>query len=239
MRSLTLSAAGLTILLIGLHLGVHQGQTAVSAAPPKVFLPLIFTPDLGPNFLPNPSFEAGWYHPGGVAELQIPTQWQFSYRQGSNALDPDPWNVWVRPEARVLSPDFLPPAEHDLFIWNGRQTVKIFKGYGAISFDLTTQVTLPPGRYLLQVHLFPDLVVGYENGQKVWAPDPLSGEVQLIAGSGTTGWMLPVFGQKNRYRAEFTLHSAQTVRLGAAIRGRWAIQNNGWFLDDWGLYKLE
>jgi hypothetical protein len=22
------------------------------------------------------------------------------------------------------------------------------------------------------------------------------------------------------------------------MRGRWAIQNNGWFMDDWDLYKL-
>ena len=138
----------------------------------------------------------------------------------------------------MLPSAFLPPDEHDLFIWDGDQTVKIFKGSGAISFELTTAVSLTPGTYILEINVFPDLVVGYDtNGQKIWAPDPLSGEVKLIAGNGTTGWILPTFGEKNRLRTTFTVSKTQTVVVGAAIRGRWAIQNNGWFMDDWWLYQ--
>ncbi|WP_420628865.1 hypothetical protein [Candidatus Leptofilum sp.] len=203
----------------------------------RLYLPLVSRPSLGPNLLPNSSFEQGWYHIDNVPELQIPEGWQFAYAEGDNALDPDPWNAWVRPEMRVLSSAFLPPEEHDLFIWDGNQTVKVFKGFGAIQFELTTAVSLQPGTYILVIHVFPDLVIGYENGQKIWAPDPLSGEVKLIAGNGTTGWLLPEFGQKNRFQTTFTISSPQTVTVGAAMRGRWAIENNGWFLDDWGLYK--
>lgn len=202
-----------------------------------LYLPLITVPALGPNLLPNGSFEGSWYHPNGVPELQIPASWQFKYAEGANSLDPDPWNVWVRPEMRVLPSAFLPPAEHALFIWDGDQTVKVFKDSGAISFELTTAVFLQPGTYILVINVFPDLIVGYDNGQKIWAPDPLSGEVQLIAGSGTTGWMRPTFGQKNRFQTTFTVTQPQTVVVGAAMRGRWAILNNGWFMDDWGLYK--
>ncbi|MAT97672.1 MAG: hypothetical protein CL608_11055 [Anaerolineaceae bacterium] len=214
-----------------------QSQRANAGSSNTLYLPLITVPSLGPNLLSNASFEQGWYHLNGAPELQIPEGWQFTFKEGTNQLDPDPWNVWVPPETRVLSSAFLPPDEHDLFIWDGDQTVKVFKGFGAISFELTTAVTLSPGTYVLIIHVFPDLVVGYENGQKIWAPDPLSGEVKLIAGNGTTGWMLPIFGQKNRFRTTFTVSQTQTVTIGAAMRGRWAIQNNGWFMDDWGLYK--
>jgi hypothetical protein len=202
-----------------------------------LYLPLITVPSLGPNLLPNGSFEGGWSHPNGVPELQIPASWQFNYAEGPNTLDPDPWNVWVRPEMRVLPSAFLPPAEHALFIWDGDQTVKVFKDSGAISFELTTAVFLQPGTYILVINVFPDLIVGYDNGQKIWAPDPLSGEVKLIAGNGTTGWMRPIFGQKNRFQTTFTVTQPQTAVVGAAMRGRWAILNNGWFMDDWGLYK--
>ncbi len=203
-----------------------------------VYLPLVQTPPRGPNLLPNPSFEAGWYHPGGIPELQIPEGWQFWWQEGANSLDPDPWNAWVRPEVRVLASAYLPPAEWPLFIWDGDQTVKVFKGYGAIHFELTTNLTLEPGTYVLVINLFPDLVVGYDNGQKIWAPDPLSGEVKLIAGNRNSGWLLPTFGQRNQFRYTFTLNQRETVRVGAAMRGRWAIQNNGWFMDDWDLYQL-
>lgn len=215
----------------------QQSHSAQAGSSNIVYLPLVTVPSLGPNLLANPSFEQGWYHPGGVPELQIPEGWQFWNAVGGNQLDPDPWNEWVRPEVRVLSSAFLPPEEHDLFIWDGDQTVKVFKGSGAIWFELTKTVTLSPGTYVLIINVFPDLVDRYENGQKIWAPDPLSGEVKLIAGNGTTGWMLPTFGQKNRFQTTFTVSKTQTVTVGAAMRGRWAIENNGWFMDDWGLYK--
>lgn len=231
----------LLLLLVGIMLSVN-GRSSIHAAPANdttLFLPMIMTPDYGPSLLPNGSFEAGWYHPQNISELQIPTGWHFKWQSGHNALDPDPWNEWVRPEARVLSAAFLPTEEHDLFIWDGDQTVKVFKGYGAISFELTTAVPLDPGTYLLEIFLFPDLVVDYVNGEKVWAPDPLSGEVKLITGSTATGWMLPQFGTKNRFRTTFVVTNRQTVRVGAAMRGRWAIRNNGWFMDDWRLYRLD
>jgi len=229
---------GLCLVLLALTcliaVSLHSAKAGSSNT---LYLPFVTVPSLGPNLLPNPSFEQGWYHPDDIPELQIPEGWQFWNDEGDNLLDPDPVNIWVRPEVRVLASAYLPPSEHDLFIWDGDQTVKVFKGYGAISFELTTEIILDPGTYIFIINVFPDLVVGYDNGQKIWAPDPLSGEVKLIAGNGTTGWMLPTFGQKNRFQTTFTVSQTQTVTVGAAMRGRWAIENNGWFMDDWGLYK--
>ncbi len=193
-----------------------------------------------PNLLPNPSFEEGWYHPGGIGELQIPNRWAFEWEEGTNQLDPDPWNAWVRPEVRVLTAEFLPPQEHSVFIWDGEQTLKVFKGSGAISFRMKTTVFLESGSYLFVVRVFPDLVDAYlEEGQKVWAPDPLSGEVALIVHGAQQPWQFPRFGQKNEYRQLITVAEAGLVELGAAVRGRWAITNNGWFLDDWALYPVQ
>lgn len=210
-------------------------------APTETPNPTVAPTDLPPptsgNLLPNPSFEEGWYHIDGIPELQVPNQWQLAWEQGDNPLDEDP-APWVRPESRVLTPDFLPADEHEIFIWEGEQTVKIFKGTGAVSFRLTTNVWLEPGSYVLEVHVFPDLVDEYVGGEKVWAPDPLSGEVRLIAGDGGTEWMLPTFGRKNTYAHLFRVETAQEVRVGAAMRGRWAILNNGWFMDDWGLVRV-
>lgn len=204
----------------------------------KLYLPLVGRLIGAQNVLPNPSFEEGWYHPDGISELQIPNGWQFNWLDENDPpLDPDPWNKWVRPEARVLASAFLPEEERPLFIWDGNQTVKIFKGNGAISFELTTILNLSPGTYTLEIYVFPDLVVYYENGEKVWAPDPLSGEVRLIAGGDGTDWLLPTFGQRNRFEHTFTVMQARPVHVGAAMRGRWAIQNNGWFMDNWALYQ--
>jgi hypothetical protein len=191
-----------------------------------------------PNLLPNASFEEGWYHIGNIPELQVASQWALEWDEGPNDLDPDPWNAWVRPEARVLGTNQLPAGEHSLFIWDGEQTVKIFKGRGAISFRFFTDVNLEPGTYIFTTYIFPDLVDGYtSNGTKIWAPDPLSGEVRFIIGNTTTGWVLPTFGRRNTLTHVFTVDAAQTMRIGLAVRGRWAIENNGWFMDNWSLVR--
>lgn len=193
----------------------------------------------GPNSLPNPSFEEGWYHPNGIPELQIPNQWILEWDEGYNPLAPEPWNNYVRPEVRVLSRDFLPPDEHDLLIWDGIYTVKVFKGNGALSYRLITSRYLEPGRYQLEINVFPDLVVGYtQDGQKIWAPDPRSGEVRFTVDGRSGQWILPTFGQKNTIRHTVDVGQAKVVHITVAFRGRWAIQNNGWFMDDWRLTRL-
>jgi hypothetical protein len=214
--------------------------TATATAPATPGLATTIVPPAGqPNLLPNPSFEEGWYHPSGIDELQVPNRWVLDWLEGPNHLDPDPWNAWVRPELRVLSPEFLPPAEHSLFIWDGKQTLKAFKGSGAISFSLQTTVFLEPGSYLFVVHVFPDLVDEYgSNGEKIWAPDPLSGDIAFIVTGVQQPWQLPRFGQKNRFTQVVDVEQAGLIQLGLAVRGRWAITNNGWFLDDWALYPL-
>lgn len=192
----------------------------------------------GGNLLPNSSFEEGDYLMGGQAELQLPNGWSFEYDEGPTGFGVEVWDVYRRPEVRVLSAEFLPAYEHALFIWDGRYTVKAFKGNGAISFRLFRDVYLEPGQYKLEINLFPDLVMAWDGDRKIWADDPESGEVRFIA-PAADGWLRPTFGRKNSFTYPFTISEAQTVRLGAAIRGNHAIANNGWFLDDWSLRRAE
>lgn len=219
-----------------------SATTAPTATPsllPTSTLQTATPATIGGNLLPNPSFELGWYNLNGLPELQLPNQWTLEWVEGPNPFDPDPWNVFVRPESRVLPRDFLPPQEHPLFIWDGDHTVKIFKGEGAISFRLLSHVYLPAGTYRLEISVFPDLIVGYNpDGSKIWAPDPLSGEVRFVIAEGGSPWYLPRFGQKNTLNHTFSVPTAQTLQIGIAIRGRWAIENNGWFMDDWSLNRL-
>jgi hypothetical protein len=194
---------------------------------------------IGQNLLPNSSFEEGWYHINNIPELQVPNQWNLEWESGNNPLDPDPWNAFVRPESRVLNFDFLPEREHELFIWDGSHTVKIFKGEGAISFRLSTFVFLQPGTYVFETNVFPDLIVGYtEGGGKIYADDPLAGEIQFIVDVPATTWFSPHIGRRSTYGHTFIIDNARLVRIGLAARGRWAIENNGWFMDDWSLIQV-
>lgn len=195
-------------------------------------------PILGENLLPNSSFEDGHYNMNGIPELQLPVGWVFEWDESQTGFGSESWDVYLRPETRVLSKNFLPDAEHSLFIFDGAHTIKIFKGDGAISFKLFRDVYLEPGTYVLEINVYPDLYMDYVDGRKIWADDPLTGQFRFIA-PGATGWMGTVYGRKNVLTHTFTVDSAENVSIGAAMRGNHAIMNDGWFLDDWSLRRVE
>jgi hypothetical protein len=195
-------------------------------------------PPSSTNLLPNPSFEEGHYNSGGVAELQVPNGWILEWDGGTNPFVAPPDDYFVRPETRVLPAYQLPGHEQALFVWDGLYTIKIFKGYWAINVQLVTDVHLEPGTYRFDVMLFPDLVESYSNGNKVWAPDPSSGETRFVVTGAGTDWFLPVFGQRNSFSHTFVVQQAQAIRVGIGLRNRYGIMNNGWFLDNWALYRI-
>jgi hypothetical protein len=196
-------------------------------------------PVLGGNILPNGSFEQGHYNKDGIPELQLPNNWLIEWDEGPTGFGDQVWDVYVRPETRVLQDIYLPDYEHALYIWDGTHTVKIFKGQGPISVRFFTNIALEPGTYVFEVNVFPDMVMGYEDHQKVWADDPTAAEIAFIVTGAGTGWFFPSFGTKNTFTHTFTVTEAQTIRLGIGLRGRYALSTNGFFIDDWSLKKAE
>lgn len=213
------------------------GPTRPPAPPAAPTLPP--NPTLGQNLLPNPSFEEGHYNQNGVPELQLPNGWRLEYQEGPTGFGNQTWDVFVRPETRVLSTAFLPPEEHALYIFDGSQTVKIFKGQGAVSARLMTDVALQPGTYQLDANFFSDVFESYSEGHKNPPSDPSAGEAMLFAGTGGTGWVANNFLNRNTLSYTFTLNTAQTITVGVGFRGRYAIANNGWFVDNLALRRWE
>lgn len=192
----------------------------------------------GVNLLRNGSFEEGHYNQSGVAELQLPNHWAFEWDEGNTGFGNESWDVWIRPETRVLSKPFIPPQEHGLYFFNGENTVKIFKGFGAISIRMYQDIELPPGSYQLTIRAYSDMVAGYEGGGKKFASDGLAAEGLAFAGGSNSGWQLMPIGQRGEVRLNFTVDSQQSVRVGASLRGRFALENNGFFIDHWELVKV-
>ncbi len=225
---------GQELVIPGVVVAAAEGggeDTAVSAPPP--------TPSpVGSNLLLNPSFEEDWYHPNDVPELQIPQHWVFQWDEGPTGFGGNPWDVWVRPEVRVVPSSQLPAAERPLFIAHGDRTLKVFKGGGAINFRILSEVQLLPGTYELSVKVVPDLVAGYWEGEKYAPSDPYLGEVRFIVGNNSTDWFAPAVFQQNSLTHRFTINSTQTIPVGLGVRGKFAIENDGWFIDDWSLVKV-
>lgn len=193
------------------------------------------------NILPNPSFEGGHYHPtdesgNEILELQVPEGWFVEAFDGPNSLQGGA-GFFYRPEIRVLQAANLPESEQNLLIFDGQQTLKAFKGFAPTAFTLYTEIILPqPGRYRLSINVFPDVIVGYKEGQKIFDTRSLSSEVSLIYGAGLrTNWSNVSAGGKSTVSYEFIIETPGPVIVGASFRNRYEALNNGWFLDDWSL----
>ncbi|MCB8979291.1 MAG: hypothetical protein H6657_17910 [Ardenticatenaceae bacterium] len=191
------------------------------------------------NLLVNGSFEDGWYNLNGAPEFQLPNGWTLEFDSGPTGFGSQAWDVWFPPEIRVLPYFQLPDSERGLFIRDGEYTIKAFKGNGPISLRFLQDIALQPGTYVFTAYVFPDLVSSYDGG-KQYAADPFAGEVRFIAPGGGTGWLTfgAGFGKWGEFQHTFSIDTAQTVRIGVGMRGRYALASNGFFIDEWSLQRI-
>lgn len=206
-----------------------------TAAPPT----LSPNPTLGENILPNGSFEEGFSNQNGIAELHAPNGWRIEYQEGPTGFGNQAWDVFVRPDTRVFPAAFLPPEEHSLYIFEGSTTLKVFREQGALSMRLLTDVDLQPGTYVLEANFYSDVFEKFENDQKIAPSDPAAGEAALFAGTGGTGWIGNNYLTRNVLKHTFTVNAAQKMTVGVGFRGRYAIANNGWFVDNLSLRRVQ
>jgi LysM repeat protein len=227
------SLANPNVIYVGQSLTIPGGPAAPPAggtAPAPSPAPPAAT-----NLLPNPSFEGGSYDLYGAPELQVPNGWQMEIDEGWAS---PAGAIYWRPESRIVPRWGLPLMEQSLFVWDGDWAIKVFKGGAPISFRLYTDVALPAGTYRFTASYFPDLVAEYAaNGEKIWAGQPLAGEVAFIHGAAG-GWAPVAVGGRNTVDWTFTVEAPGTVRLGVAFRAREVLANNGFFLDAWSLQRV-
>lgn len=204
------------------------------------------------NLLANPGFEGGWYHINGKPELQTPNHWGLKWVDGAKV--PGSNTEAARPETRVLPSSQLPKNEQSVFIRDGSYCVKIFKGGRPIYASMYQDVSgLEVGRrYRLVAPIYVD-VYTWED-KKVAPSDPYAAMVRLgvgLAGSNWqdansvtySGWwsgenVSSFYLVYNSYSFEFVATAPQ-MTVYVTMLAKWAIDNNGFFLDGLGLYPLE
>lgn len=198
------------------------------------------TPTPAPtNLIANGDFEGGHYHWNNVPEIVIPNGFDFWHATASTPKLERQDQDFYPPETVVWNRNDAPPEERDLFFLNGVYCLKGFAGWKPIWWKLSQTVNnLTPGRrYIFTAPVFPDLAMRMEGGAKVWADDPLAGEVRLSAsGVGVTmdtgylnGSNFP-FGRYTEHTLLF-IAPAASVELSLECRGRWGLLNNGFFVD--------
>ncbi len=191
------------------------------------------------NLLTNDNFDDGHYHWHDLAEIVIPNGWDFWYLEDFKTRLERQDNDFLKPETVVWDIKDAPENEKSLFFLSGNFCLKIFKGWGPLWWRLFQKVSglNPGGTYRFTAPVYPDLVAKYESGKKVYAPDMLSGEHKLIVKTGgktfDTGWMdgnKVKFGQYNFLTLDFVADSTE-AEVTLEVRGRWGLDNNGWFVD--------
>jgi len=188
----------------------------------------------------NGNFEDGYYLKDGVPELAIPNSWDFWYAPaGTPHLDRQSQD-FNPPEAVVWNRDQAPANERDVFWLSGQFCLKVFAGWKPIWWKLFQRVTgfTVGRRYLFTTPVFPDLVMDYDSSNnKIWADDPLAGEVRLSAVSGApladSGWLNGSNFEFGKYSEHTLLFTADATEVEVALecRGRWGLINNGFFCD--------
>lgn len=203
------------------------------------------------NLLKNGTFDEGHYQWNNVPEIAIPTGWDFWYLEDFKTKLERQDHDFLKPETVVWNIKDAPEGEKKQFFLSGDYCLKVFKGWGPLWWKLSQKVSgLTAGAsYRFTAPIYPDLVMKYEGGKKVFADDMLAGEHRLIARLSpsklggkevATEWLdgnkVP-FGKYTEVRLDFVADDSE-AEVVVEVRGRWGLVNNGWFLDSVRLEAL-
>ena len=202
------------------------------------------------NLLKNGGFEEGWYDISGTQ--QCPNHWDMGWTEGVPMGDGS--TVTARPESRVLPRTQVPPDEHNLYYWDGDYTLKMFWAKAPIHISVFQDVSgLEVGReYRFVVPTYID-TFDWDKGKN--APtDPFAAEVRLGAGPVGTDWQnenainfsnwanptntSPYYLARTTLQFKFVATEPQ-MRVFVEYKSKWALDNNGIFMDALRLEPLE
>jgi hypothetical protein len=151
-----------------------------------------------------------------------------------------------------------PEHEKDLFFLDGNFCLKVFKANAPLYFALTQEVFgLTPGaRYRFTAQVYPDIVKGYQRGQKVRPDDIWHAEARAGWSDPDTLWPEGLdgavhwsawfnkkkenfeFGEYRDIWHEFVAPAGGRVRVWLECKAKWADAENNWFLDAFSLEQV-
>jgi hypothetical protein len=192
------------------------------------------------NIWENPGFELG--HVDEIKngrEIQRPEYYRLwiADRDQPNPYDEAEHSRYDVPEMRVLSRADIPDHEEPDFFTDGSHCFKVFQRYGTWWIRLIQFHDLS-GWYRMTARCYADLIVEHVNGEKVPAPDAVTGQMMIEAGSDfRTDWLDLVALAKNELTLDFEADGPMAIAVNA--RCNFAIKNAGMFFDGWSLERIE
>lgn len=211
------------------------------------------------NLLLNSTFDSEKYDstPFDISGL-LPRHWQLTAyskpsdpkldKQDQNWQQPDILPVKRQPAygatgATGATESNLMPISTDRFV------LRIFKNNAPIFASFSQIVDTPAGMYRFTCSIFPDQKL--MDGSR---PSPASGDDWYLASEASllirygdtgvtreTGWLdaraVPI-GKYTALDIEF-YHFGGPLIVGFSLRGRWGFQNNGWFVNECSLVRMD
>lgn len=216
------------------------------------------------NLLTNGSFGGGgerFPQETGISGL-LPNGW--TLKAYSTQTDPklDKQDAdWLRPEIIPIQwhaqfPEIelvygatgvAPDGDTLLPVGKDRWALKVFKGYAPTMAVFSQTVEAPAGLYRFTCPIFPDqkLADGTRPSPDSSADWYLASEVRVGFSDGltevTTGWMDARSVRIGEYTAIMAVfnHFGGVLAASFGIRGRWGFANNGWFVDECKLERID
>ena len=209
------------------------------------------------NLLLNPTFGLEKYNqtPFDISGM-LPRDWHLTAysKPGDPKLDKQDQD-WAQPEiipikwgkqflewqlvygATGATDTNLMPVSIDPFI------LKVFKGSAPTFASFSQTIDVPAGAYRFRCPIYPDQKQGGSSRPSPASSDDwyLASEARIFIGNIKTEWMDARIMPIGRYTAWFIEcnHLGGLLTIGFDLRGRWGFQNNGWFIDECSLVRLD
>lgn len=193
-----------------------------------------------PNLIYDLWFDGEYYNtPPEPPTTQTPVNWVYSYENGTNYGDGQPWNNCGKTETGKKDQNTIPQNEWPYFL-NSRGVCLKEHANNAYKVRWSRTINLEPGLYRLFLHLYGDWYKGsWLDKQPPGEPD--HAKIWLFVNSQRIEF-IPAFLNDNELNAGFEVTQAGPATIGWEVLTRFAIPgiggNNGCFYKRFAMYRL-